>query len=102
MNCPRCYIPKDLRDDYASRLNTDYLSQTLKHPSIDKSDKTVAIYMGGEPSIIGEKKLREYMSVVTKELPNARYLVPHNNMKDYPKINQAFPDILPKFYHREI
>lgn len=78
MNCPRCYIPKDLREDHTSRLNADYLKQTLKHPSIDKSNQTVAIYMGGEPSIVGEKKLREYMDVVTKELPNARHTLVTN------------------------
>ena len=78
MDCPRCYIPKDLRDDHTSRLNADYLKQTLKHPSIDQSDKTVAIYMGGEASIVGEKKLREYMDVVTKELPNARHTIVTN------------------------
>jgi len=78
MDCPRCYIPKDLREDHTSRLNADYLKQTLKHPSIDKSNQTVAIYMGGEPSIVGEKKLREYMNVVTKALPNARHTMVTN------------------------
>ena len=78
MNCPRCYIPKDLREDYASRLDTDYLKQILKHKSIDRSNKTIAIYMGGEPSLLGESKLREYMSVVTKQLPNVRHTMVTN------------------------
>jgi MoaA/NifB/PqqE/SkfB family radical SAM enzyme len=85
MDCPRCYIPKTLRDDYyTAGLNVDYLSQTLKHTSIGQSNKTVAIYMGGEASAISEKQLRTHMNVVTKELPDARHTIV-TNLLNLPK-----------------
>jgi len=78
MDCPRCYIPKNLRDNHTSRLDCGYLAQILKHESISHDNDTVAIYMGGEPSIIGEEKLRAYMTVATKALPNARHTIVTN------------------------
>ncbi len=78
MDCPRCYIPKNLRDNHTSRLDCDYLAKTLQHESISHDDDTIAIYMGGEPSIIGEEKLRAYMTVATTALPNARHTIVTN------------------------
>lgn len=80
MDCPRCYIPKKLRDD-VSMINPDYLAEVLEHKSIDPSDNTVAIYMGGEPSIssvIGETGLKSHINTVSNILPNARHTIVTN------------------------
>jgi sulfatase maturation enzyme AslB (radical SAM superfamily) len=73
MDCPKCYIPKKLRDEYASLLCNDYFSEVLGHQSIDPSNNTVAIYMGGEPSIVGEEGVRSYIRIVSDILPKVRY-----------------------------
>ena len=80
MDCPRCYIPKSLRDNPASwlGLDPDYFAQVLEHKSIDSSDKTVVIYMGGEPSALGERQLKSYIGIVAEMLPNARHTIVTN------------------------
>jgi hypothetical protein len=57
-------IPKKLRDDYTSGLDKDYFAQVLAHKSIDPSHNTIAIYMGGEPSVMGEGGLRSYINIL--------------------------------------
>ena len=78
LDCPRCYIPKKLRDDYTSSLDKDYFAQVLAHKSIDPSHNTIAIYMGGEPSVMGEGGLRSYINIVSSILPRARHTIVTN------------------------
>lgn len=78
MDCPRCYIPKALRDDHASRLGVQYLTKVLRHQSIGQGSDTVVMYMGGEPSIVGKKQFKAYINTVKKALPKAKHTVVTN------------------------
>lgn len=78
MDCPRCYIPKNLRDDHQSRLDHAYLTKMLRHESISQDSNTVVMYMGGEATTIGKKSMKSYINAVAKILPNARHTVVTN------------------------
>ncbi len=78
MDCPRCYIPQDLRSDSASKLDTEYLIKILRYSGIDQSHKTVVMYMGGEPSVIGKKALKRYIKTVKSVLPKVRHTIVTN------------------------
>jgi hypothetical protein len=71
-------LDNDNSCEYASLLCNDYFAEVLGCQGIDLSNNTVAIYMGGEPSIVGEGGLRSYIRIVSNILPKARHTIVTN------------------------
>ncbi len=92
VSCKRCFLTEGHRKDRAM-LSMELLEKLLSHELFASNPNTVVIWEGGEPTIVGEKRMYEYVNLARKILPNAKQTMVTNLFNA--------PDWLIKMAHEE-
>lgn len=71
VNCPRCYLTEDSRKE-KKQLEFSVFEKLVSHPFFIDASSCTIIWEGGEATLLGERKLKAFIDLARKLLPNAR------------------------------
>lgn len=84
VNCPRCYLSPESRADKLA-LDFSDLTKILDSMFFQQAEEVTVVLQGGEPTVLGSSRLRQYAACIRSSLPAAKIAMVSNllNMPDW-------------------
>lgn len=69
--CDRCYLTLEHRT-MKERLSSEALRRVITHPFFRECEEPIIVWEGGEAILVGEALMKDYVDLVSYELPHAK------------------------------